>query len=98
MSDKICDDLWKAVVFLKNITVQQQTIWTAILENPGQEKEKIVSSFGLSSSEFESIMKRLFEISFILEQDGKIFPTKYGALMVEGHKEAKKLLDGQFKR
>jgi hypothetical protein len=83
-----------AVKFLDNRTPAEDEVWSYIWDHPGEmTQEQISEKFGLSPQEFGRIMDRLFDISFILEKDGKIFPTTLAAIMVEAYERLEKFYE-----
>ena len=90
-----CDDLIaNAVHFLGNKTVAEEEVLAYLFGHPGEMKEQLGERFGLSPQEFGNLMNRLFDISFILETNGRVFPTVFAALVIKSHKE----LQGIFEK
>ncbi len=75
-----------AVQFLENKTVPEDEVLSYIRVHPGEmTQEQINKKFGLSPREFGGIIERLLEIRFILEKNGKVFPTTFAAIMIEAY-------------
>ena len=81
-----------AAQFWENKTVAEDEVWSYIWDHPGEmTQEQISEKFGLSPQEFGRIMDRLFDIRFILEKDGKIFPTTLAAVMIKAYEAYERL-------